>query len=56
MKDSNPVSSTTHLEAIKKSFDIQVEAEKAATGEVSLRTALAWWDVATAIRDLKERQ
>ena len=35
-------------------LDRKVEAEKAATGEVTLETALAWWDAATTIRDARE--
>ena len=42
------------LQARKKALDAQIEVEKAETGEVTKQTALAWWDVATTIRDMSE--
>lgn len=42
------------LEAKLCALDARVEAEKVAYGGVTLATALAWWDVATTLRDLRE--
>lgn len=39
------------LRARKRELDALIEAEKAATGEVTDETAYAWWDVAVALRD-----
>lgn len=54
---SNPPTTLNYLMTRKKELDARIEREKAELdGEVSRQTALAWWDVVTTIRDLKELQ
>jgi hypothetical protein len=44
------------LEARLRVLNAQIETEKSTTGDVSVKTALDWWDTATALRDLREER